>query len=298
VPFVTASHPSRALAGALEPYVGQVFFSPECHAAYEALGFGPSPHTSSSGVALPDGAAYFTSRASSMGQVPGAVAAAAFGVFDPTAVGFGIAHGWSLTDAPTIYAARQAGATAQLARILGPAPDGIDRVAELLARAGDGLQPAGHPLFAGMSSVPVPDDPLAASWVLGDRLREYRGDCHTAAWTSAGYDPVEISVVTEAWWGLPLRSYSRTRGWSSDALDAAVEQLRSSGDLDGDALTDAGRARRVAVEAATDLPCGRIVDSLGDDLDELVERLLPWGDAIRAAGGYLPGGPHDLAGRG
>jgi hypothetical protein len=295
---VTSADPSRVLAGALEPFVGQVYFSPECHAGYEALGFAGSPRTIGSGVALPDGAAYFSSRAASMGQVRGPVAAAAFGVFEPAAVGWGIEHGWSLTDPATVYAAREGGAVAQLARVLGPAPAGIDRAAELLARAGDGLQPAGRPLFAGMSSVPVPDDRLAAAWVLGDRLREYRGDCHTAAWTSAGYGAAEISLVTEAWWGLPLRSYSRSRGWSSADLDAAVERLRSSGDLDGDGLSEAGRARRVAVEGATDVPCRRIAANLGDDLGELVDLLGGWGAAIRDAGGYLPGGPHEMAGRG
>ena len=35
--------PARSLGGALEPVTGQVYFSPECHAAYEALGFGSSP---------------------------------------------------------------------------------------------------------------------------------------------------------------------------------------------------------------------------------------------------------------
>ena len=35
--------PARALAAALEPFVGQVYFAPECHRAYEALGFGGSP---------------------------------------------------------------------------------------------------------------------------------------------------------------------------------------------------------------------------------------------------------------
>jgi hypothetical protein len=289
---------ARTLAGALEPFTGQVYFSPECHAAYEALGFNGSPLTTGNGVAVPDGPAYFTSRAASMGQVPGAVAAAAFGVFDPTIVGFGIAHGWSLTDAATIGAARTAGAVAQLARILGPATEGIERAAELLARAGDGLQPSGRPLFAGMLSVEPPDDPLGRAWVLGDRLREYRGDCHTAAWTSAGYDAVEISLVTEVWWGLPPQSYSRTRGWSQEALDAGLDRLRSAGDLDGDSLTDAGRARREAVEVATDRPCAAIVANLGDDHDELVGMLQRWATAIRDGAGYLPGGPHELAGRG
>ena len=34
---------ARALGGALEPVIGQVYFSPECHANYVALGFQPSP---------------------------------------------------------------------------------------------------------------------------------------------------------------------------------------------------------------------------------------------------------------
>ena len=278
--------PTRLLAGALEPFVGQVYFSPECHQAYEAIGFGPSPHTTKAGVALPDGSAYFTSRAASMGQVTGRVAASAFGVFDPVPVDLSLALGWSLTDAASIGEARTAGATAQLARILGPAPDGVERVVELLTRAGDGLDVAGRPLYAGMASVALPDDPLSAAWVLGDRLREYRGDCHTAAWTSAGYSPAEISVVTELWVGMPIKSYSRTRGWSEEALDAAIDSLRSSGDLDGDELSAAGRDRRGAVEEATDLPCRRIVANLGDDFDELHVATVAWSGRLVGAGGY------------
>lgn len=278
--------PTRLLAGVLEPFAGQVYFAPECHAAYEALGFGPSPHTTRAGVALPDGAAYFTSRAASMGQVDGKVAASAFGVFDPVAVELSIAMGWTLTDAATICAARTEGAVAQLARTLGPAPDGIERAVELLARAGEGLDVAGRPLFAGMASVALPDDPLGAAWVLADRLREFRGDCHTAAWTSAGYGPTEISVVTELWVGQPIKTYSRTRGWSDDALDAAIDGLRGSGDLDGDELSAAGRLRRDAVEAATDLPCRRIVANLGDDLDELAVEVGRWSGRVVAAAAY------------
>ena len=278
--------PARALAGAIEPFAGQVYFSPECHQAYEALGFGPSPHTTRAGVALPDGAAYFVSRAASMGQVDGKVAASAFGVFDPVAVELSLTLGWSLTDPGTIGAARTAGAVAQLARVLGPSPDDVDRLVELLTRAGDGLDVAGRPLFAGMASVALPDDPLAAAWVLADRLREYRGDCHTAAWTSAGYGPTEISVITELWVHQPIKTYSRTRGWSDEALDGAIDALRSSGDLDGDELSAAGRARRDAVERATDLPCHRIVANLGDDLDELVAAVGSWSQEVVAAAGY------------
>ena len=56
-----------------------------------------------------------------------------------------------------------------------------------------------------------------------------------------------------------------------------------------------GRAQRESVEVATDDQCRPIIDALGDDLDELVTIMEPWGAAIRAAGGYLPGGPHTMA---
>src|SRR5205823_8627998 len=96
---------SRTLRNRLEPLIGQVYFAPECHAAYAALGFNGSPLTAN-GVPLPDGPAYFTSRGSLMGQVPGEVVAAAFAVFNPTAVVPAVTFGWTLTDATTICAAR------------------------------------------------------------------------------------------------------------------------------------------------------------------------------------------------
>src|SRR5215510_564482 len=108
----------RTLRDRIEPLIGQVYFSQECHAAYAALGFAPSPAISN-GVALPDGPAYFTSRGSLMGQVPGEVVAAAFGVFNPAAVVPAVTFGWTRTDAATISAARHDGAVAQLVRVLG-----------------------------------------------------------------------------------------------------------------------------------------------------------------------------------
>lgn len=285
---------ARRLASALEPFAAAVYFSPECHAAYEALGFGPSPGQAGE-VHLPDGPAYFCSRGSVMGQVPGEVVAAAFGVFNPAAVVPAVTYGWTLTDAPTICAARDTGATAQLVRILGERPEGLERATELLGRAVAPLRPEGRPLYAGLTSLGLPGTPLGDAWRLADRLREYRGDCHTAAWTSAGFDATEIGLITEPYWGVPLRSYVRTRAWSADDLDAAHERLKDRGLLDDFGLTDAGRARREAVEEATDGPCRPALDAVGDDLDELLGILEPWGAAIREAGGYLPGGPHDLA---
>lgn len=288
----------RRLGGALEPVIGQVFFSPEAHAGYEQLGFAASPGDAD-GVALPDGPAYFTSRGALLGGVPGEVVASAFAVFNPAAVVPAVSHGWSLTTPSEILAVRDAGALGQLDRILGHAPTGADRVLELLRRATDGLRTEGRPLAAGVTSLAAPDHPLGELFRLGELLREYRGDGHTIAWVHAGHDATEIGLLTELYWGLPPRSYSRTRAWSDDDFDAAHERLRSRGLLDEHgAFTDEGRAAREAIERHTDDLAAPVVQRLGDDADELIDLLVPWGARIRAAKGYLGSGPHDLADRG
>jgi hypothetical protein len=276
---------ARTLRDRIEPLVGQVYFSPECHAAYERLGFAGSPVTIGS-VAMPDGAAYFTSRGSLMGHVPGEVVAAAFAVFNPAVVVPAVSYGWSLTDADTIYEARHEGARAQLARVLGDEPDGIDAAVELLRRACDPLEPAGKALFAGLSSKPWPGDPLGDLFHAGDLLREFRGDAHTAAWTARGVDAPEIGLMTELYWGIPPRTYIRTRAWSGEQLDAAEARLVERGWLADGAFTEAGRLAREEIELATDEQTVVAVRALGGDVDRLFDLLGPWAKSVIAAGGY------------
>ena len=280
---------------ALEPVAGQVYFSPECHAAYAGLGFSPSPGTLGGKVQLPDGPAYFTSRGSLLGQAPGEVVAAAFAVFNPEAVVPSVELGWAKVDAATICGARTAGAVAQLERVLGAEPEGLGRATELLADAVAPLRPEGKPLFAGLLSLGLPGDPVGDMWRLADMLREYRGDAHTAAWTAAGLDATEIGLLTELYWGLPMRSYVRTRAWSDTQLDEAEARLVERGLVADGGLTGPGRALRESVEVATDAQCGVMVNALGDRFDELLDALKPWGRALRDAGAYPPQGPHDLA---
>ena len=284
---------SRTLAAALEPVVGQVFFAPECHAAYAQLGFAPSPGRLGL-VALPDGPAYFTSRGSLLGQVRPGVVAAAFGVFKPESVSAGVLLGWSLTDAATIFAERRAGGVAQLERILGAADDHVGRASVLLERAVEPLGVEGRPLFAGLRSWwDDPTDPWTRLFHLGDMLRECRGDAHISAWTSVALDGVEIALLNDVYMGMPLRSYSRTRGWNDEELDAGCERLRSRGWLDGEVFTDDGREAREDIERATDRQMAAALEALGDDFGELVGLLKPWGEKIREVGGYVAG-PVDL----
>jgi hypothetical protein len=291
----TLSSRARALAAAIEPVTGQVYFSPECHRAYAALGFSPSA-SELNGVAMPDGIAYFCSRGSVLGQVPGEVIAAAFGVFNPAVVVPCVDMGWALTDAATLCNARTQGAVGQLERILGAEPERIDRATELLQRANERLRPEGRPLYAGLLALGLPGDRVGDMWRLADRLREFRGDAHIAAWTAAGFDATEIGLLTELYWGLPMRTYIRTRAWSEEDLDGAEARLVARGLVADGAFTDEGRTARERVETTTDQMCRPIVEALGDHWAELVEILAGWSASVQAAGGYPATGPHDLAG--
>lgn len=288
---------ARTLSAAIEPFAGQVYFSPECHANYVALGFDPSPGEFG-GVAGPDGSAYFCSRGSVMGQVPGELIASAFGVFNPAVVVPLVAMGWAKTDAKTICQARTDGAVGQLARLLGDTPDGIEEARDLLATAAAPLRPEGRPLYSGLLSLGLPGTPLADAWRLADMLREYRGDAHTAAWTSAGLTACEIGLLSEISWGMPARSYSRTRSWSEAEFDEAEAALEARGWSKGGVITEDGRAAREDIEKATDRQLRPAIEALGDGHARLIEILLPWGATIREGKGYLSAGPQDLAAAG
>ena len=78
-----------------------------------------------------------------MGQVPGEVVAAAFAVFNPEIVIPHVTLGWSRTDAVSICEARDNGAIAQLRRLLGESPDGVERAAGVADSSRDAAEAGG-----------------------------------------------------------------------------------------------------------------------------------------------------------
>ena len=292
---------ARRLRNAVEPVAAGVYFAPEAHVAHEALGFAGSP-ISQDGVARPELKSYFTSRAACMGQVPGEVVAAAFGCFNPKVVVAAVEAGWKIAGRDAVLEARERGATEMLQRVLGGEPDGLRRVTELLGRGASAAPWAGRSIYGGLSSLGFAGHPVGDMWRASDLLREHRGDSHVIAWAVGGADAVEILLLTEQWWGLPARAYAPSRGWSDADMDAGFERLQRLGLMtDDEHITDAGRAFREEVEVRTDELERPIVSVLGDDLDELVERLDTWSEAIIAAGSYpqriagvydTGGGPH------
>lgn len=287
----------RRLRDLLEPLAGCVYFAPETHEAFQALGFGP-PNPGFGNVVAPNGVAYFVSRGGCMGQVSGEVVTAAFGVFSPAVVVPAVEAGWATADRSAILDARCSGTSAFLERVIEPndgrSMERIGRLTELLLAGADGAALAGRPLYAGLRSLGMPGHPMGDLWRAADLVREHRGDCHVVAWTGAGLSAPEIMLLTELWWGMPPRSYALTRGWSTEQFDEAEATLVAKGLVtasshDEDGLTEDGRALRRSIEGATDELERGVMAGIGADLDELIELLEPVAAAIVANEGYPNG---------
>lgn len=286
---------SRRLWNLIEPLASSVYFVPEVQAAYAELG-------------LDDyGSSYFASRGACMGQVPGQVVAAAFGVFNPEIVVPNVERAWSTTTAAALVDARLRGQVAALDRILTdagvmPSPEQLRRATTLMwdaatavARSHEAF--AGRPLFAGLYSLGLPGDGgLGDLWRSADVLREHRGDSHVLAWAAMRMSAVEITLLTELWWGGRAGRYIKTRGWGDEAIAAGIESLQARGFLTRDEepqFTSNGEEVRAVIEEMTDQGETLVVASIGDAAGELFAILEPVTKAIVAAGGY-PRDPSDL----
>ena len=183
-----------------------------------------------------------------MGQVPGEVVVAAFGVFNPELIIPNVERGWRTADRDTVLRLRLEGQTAALRKVLGDRA-GVDRATEILLRAGRASSAGGRFLYAGLMSLPLPRPGWARLWRAADIVREYRGDCHIAAWVAAGLDPVEAGLLTEVFYGMPTKYYHSGRGWRPSQLDAGLDR----GWIEGGPVrfTTTGRALRDAIEAST-----------------------------------------------
>jgi hypothetical protein len=269
---------ARRLRDLVEPLAANVYFATEAATAYERLGvqgFGPG---------------YFSSRGGCLGQVPGEVVAAAFGVFKPSLVIESIDAARAVTDASAMVAAREEGAVASLTRIFGndeTIASAIPRATALLQRAAAAAPPGeGRALFSGLTSLGYPGTPIGDLWRACDLVREHRGDSHIIAWVGHGLDPVQATISTELWWRIPLRSYVKTRGWTDEEINAALQRLRDDGLVEGEGFSTAGEALRADVEWCTDRQERPIVDALGGDGEELLALLTPMADGVLAAKGY------------
>jgi hypothetical protein len=277
-------HPVRRLGTLVEPLAAAVYFAPEAHSAYAALG-----------DCGDFWAPYYASRGACLGETPGLVVAAAFGVFNPTHIAEQLEKAWKVAPPAQWWTARVQGATAQLERLLGEEPEGAARATELLRRIADSSRISGHPFFAGLASQEWPGTLVGDLWHAADLVREHRGDTHTAAYNAAGFSAVDMMVLTELWWGLPHGLYLASRHWDEAEVTETLVSLRAEGYIDGDppVITASGIAARVEVEDATDVGEAYVLDALDDaEREELFSILRPMASTIVAGGGY-PSDPND-----
>ena len=156
----------RRLRDLLEPIAASVYFAPECHAAYQDLGFGPS-EGDFGGVAAPNRVAYFWSRGAAIGDVDGEVIASAFGVFNPSIVCPQVDQARAIASRAAILDARMSGQRAFLDRVLGPdARANVAAALAILRDLADATTLPGHPLCAGLRALGSP-----ARCQLGSRHR-------------------------------------------------------------------------------------------------------------------------------
>jgi hypothetical protein len=270
---VTEGSPARRLRDACEPVAMHAVWSRATNERLARLG-------------LDFLTSYVGGRGASLGDPAGAVVAATFAWFEPGLVG-GL---WDAARAAVppdqLGQARDESTVASLREVLAGEDPG--EVASLLADAAGAADGMGRPLFSGRRADGRPDGAVHLLWWACGLVREHRGDSHVAAAAAAGLGPVEMNILTELWVGMPLLSYTATRGWAPEVMQAAVEGLERRGWVRDGALTDAGLAARVAIEEHTDAQEESIVTALGGRLDEVCGRLDHWGQLCIEAGAFPP----------
>lgn len=268
---------ARKMWRTLEPYHGLIYFAPEGHERYEALGV-----TGFRG--------YFASRAAPMGAVTAAVIEATFFNFAPHVVRDAIPAAWDSASPQQLNAARLEAADAALRRIIGEDVDGPEmaRAAELAEVAARAIDTDGRPIAAALAALDWPVPSHLALWHAIAILREYRGDGHIASLVTHQIDGLESLVLHSAMGEIPREALLTARGWSAEEWDAAVGRLSLRGLVDADgAFTDEGRAFRDEIEQETDVLALSPWATLGgDDCDELRSLVRPWSRTIVAGGTF------------
>ena len=272
-PSVADAGPARRLRDAVEPLGAHGIWARETNERYAALG-------------LNFLTGYVRGRAASLGEPTTDVVVATFGVFSRSLLAPLYEETLATVSRGEVLEARVAGTIASLERILGE--EDVTRLVDVLVPALDGADGVARPLFSGLRGLGWPGATLGALWRACELLREHRGDGHLAVCVSAGLDPVEMNILTELYSGMPLGSYTASRGWTPEEIEGAVGALTDEGMVRDGALTDEGVEFRVEVERQTDDLEQPILDELGDDLEWVIGEIGRLSERIIAGEGFPP----------
>ncbi len=256
----------------LEPLHGMIYFVPEAAAAYERIG-------------VSGRSGYFASRAAPMGAVAADVVVSTFYNFNPELVHAAIPGAWEHASPDRLVAARLAATHGAFRRILGDAvlaSEEMRRAAELARVAAKAAceRLEGRPLAAGHADVAWPADPHLVLWHAQSILREFRGDGHVALLVVHGLSGIEALITHAAAGEVPAHVLQATRGWSREAWNQSVDDLRQRGWLERSEdlrFTEWGATQRESIEDATDALAAYPYEALGhDDCAELRALVRPW----------------------
>jgi len=176
---------------------------------------------------------------------------------------------------------------AQLRRILGERPEGIERLATMLRAGCDAADVGGRPFAAALLALGWTGDPLADAWHGAEVLRELRGDAHVSAWLGRGVTGPQAHILLEYWFGIGDSGFRRIWGWTAAQLDEAEADLVERGVVREGELTAAGRALREEIEDATDEAMLGVMRAIADDLEDLARVAEPLSRAVVAGKGSL-----------
>jgi len=222
---------------------------------------------------------YFAARSAPLGKVPAKVVDAIFYNFAPGEVARHIPRVWQVTTPQAALAARDRGCLLALRRLLGDLADtpGVVRAADLAIRAGTSASTEGRPLYAGLRTLSLPDDPVVRLWYGATLIREHRGDGHNAALAAAGIGRTEAHVLHALYEGMPAEKFGRVGHLPTAQLAAVVDGMRHRGLVDDSGwLTDTGRQVKTQIEAITDELAAAALQTLRpDELDQLFADLQP-----------------------
>jgi len=230
--------------------------------------------------------AYVWGRAAPMGEPVAPLVASVFAAFEPNLVINLYEEGRRMLGRAELLRLQEEATVESLHSILGEVD--VHEVVPALRRAVESADSTGRPLFSGVRALDWPADLLGQLWKACLALREHRGDSHVAAYLNAGFDPVQMNILTELWTGWPLGVYSGTRAWSPEHTAEALNTLRSKGLLDGETLSEAGRQTRQQIEERTDTMEQPLITAIGADFEMVIARLNEWGAACIKAEAFPP----------
>ncbi|SLG71323.1 SCO6745 family protein [Mycobacteroides abscessus] len=264
---------ARRLYERFEPVHGIVYFAPEARAAVEDLGYRGFWR------------GYFATRSAPLGRADARVVQAIFYNFASFRVRKSLDGAWDSISPAQALAVRQAGAVAALCRYGLTDDENLRTAAELLGRAAREASSSGRPLYAALTTVPWPDEPVAALWHAATLLREQRGDGHVAALVTAGIGGRESNVFHVASGRATKDTIMRSRDYDEEEWGEVEAELTRRGLLEGGGLSPYGAAVKADIEDRTDRAFLPVLDVLTDaELETLFRSLTPVTRQVIAAG--------------